>query len=151
MSGSRRFERRTRGSVRRGAGSRTFLTVALLLLAPWLGGCDSGPRGAGTVTVSVEWDQGVEPLGGAVLFLGAPGMGEVNGIDGARVWQHTPPGEEGGMHVVVLHLGEPNALRFTVHMADVAGGIPQTTLYEVVNQANQPRYPPLEGYRIRVY
>jgi hypothetical protein len=141
------------GSRLRPAGGRLRpgLVVIVAALVPILWGCDSRPTGVGSVTVSVEWDAGVEGLGGAVLFLGAPGMGEVTGLDGARVWQHTPSGEEGGMHVVLLHTGQPSALRFTVGMADVSVGVPQVTLYEVVTQANQPLYPPLDGYRVRVF
>jgi len=108
--------------------------------------CDSSPDPSGIYTVSVEWDATVAPLGGALVFLGAPGLGQATAQGGAMSWQNTPPGEEGGLRVLLIHTGEPSALQFTIH----ADARPVATLLSLATQANQPLLPG-EGYTVRVF
>jgi hypothetical protein len=94
----------------------------------------------------VEWDAAVVPLGGALVFVGAPGLGEATPQGGALIWQNTPPGEEGGLRVLLIHTGEPTSLQFTIE----ADSRPAATLLSLVTQANQP-LAPAEGYQVRVF
>ncbi len=132
------------------------MTRRLLALASGLGlvlgavGCDSSPRGPGSAVVTVEWEGEAAPLGAAKVFLGGEGLGQARGEEGAEAWSHTPPGEEGGMRVVVIHTGSPSVLRFSVEVPDLQRGTPQATLWRLVDQDN--RLVPLDapGYRVRV-
>jgi hypothetical protein len=122
--------------------------AALLACALVFGltGCDSSPSDAGTYTVAVEWDAGMAPLGGALVFLGAPGLGTASAQGGALLWQNTPPGEEGGLRVLVIHTGDPGSLEFTIR----AEGRPAATLLTLTTQTNDPLLP-TEGYHVRVF
>jgi hypothetical protein len=118
--------------------------VALVALGA--GACDSDSDGSGRYTVAVEWDADVAPLGGALVFLGAPGMGAATAGGGEMIWQNTPPGEEGGLRVLLIHTGEPTSLQFTIE----ADARPTATLLNLTTQANLP-LTPAEGYHVRIF
>ena len=124
------------------------IMVALIGLA----GCDSRPTGPGSYLVTLEWDQGVAPAGAALVFLGAPGLGAVTPLDGVLAWDNTPPGEEGGRRVVLIHPEDAPNLRFSVAISDRAVGRPAATILGLATQQNLPVPPEgdFPGYRVRV-
>jgi hypothetical protein len=122
------------------------LFIAACALAVGAAACDSSTSGEGSYTVRVEWDAGVAPLGAALVFLGAPGLGTAAPMGDVMIWQNTPPGEEGGLRVLLIDTGVATSLRFTVE----ASGTPAATLLGLATQANNPLVPPVEGYRVVV-
>jgi len=125
---------------------------AILLALIGLGGCESRPTGPGSYLVTLEWDQGVAPAGAALVFLGAPGLGAVTPLDGVLAWDNTPPGEEVGRRVVLIHPEDAPYLRFSVAISDRAVGRPAATILGLATQQNLPVPPEggFPGYRVRV-
>jgi len=146
---------RSSGGFSRGARRAVRLLPSLgatLLALLGLAGCDSRPTGSGSYIVTIEWEQGVAPAGAALVFLAAPGLGAVTPLDGVLAWDHTPPGEEGGRRVVVIHPEDAPSLRFSVAIADRGVGRPQATILSLATQQNLPVAPEggFAGYRVRV-
>lgn len=126
---------------------RILLPVALLLFAS---SCDDSPSGPGSFTVSVEWDAGAAPVGAAVVFLSGVGIGEVAPQGGSLLWSHTSEGATGGMRVVVVNLGTPSALQFTLPVSDLGRGAPTAALLSLAGQDNGV-IPISSAYRVTVY
>lgn len=120
---------------------------ALLLLG--IAACDDSPKGPGSFTVSVEWDAGSPPAGAAIVFLSGVGLGEITPQGDALLWHHSPPGDMGGVRVVIVDPGTPNALRFTLPVAEVRNGTPAAAILGLAGQDNE-LIPVSSAYRVTV-
>jgi hypothetical protein len=126
---------------------RTGLALALGL-GILMGGCDSRVTGPVTLTGTLQWEDGAPPPGGALLFLSSPGIEQIQGEGGTLSWDHTPPGEEGGVRVLLIHTGNTEPLRFSVRLSDAALPNPSATVLELTGRDNE-RIPLSPGYRVR--
>jgi hypothetical protein len=124
--------------------------ILLIALSSMTTACDDAPKGPGSFTASVEWDAGSPPVGAAVVFLSGVGIGEITPQGGAQLWQHVPPGDMGGVRVVVVHPGTPTSLRFTLPVSELRNGTPAAALLSLAGQDNQ-LIPVSGAYRVKVF
>lgn len=135
----------------RGSPSRLRSLLVSCLLAGVVVGCETRPSGPGSYLVQLRWDAGAAPLGGAQLFVYAgTGIGEISALDGARSWSEALPEDGGWVRVVLLHLGEPAELTFSVEVEDLRNGPPQVVLQGLTSQDNKLIPAGDEAYRVRV-
>jgi hypothetical protein len=131
----------------------TTRVIRLLVAAPLLlvlAACDDSPKGPGSFTVSVEWDSGAPPVGAAIVFLSGVGLGEITPQGGTLAWSHSPPGDMGGIRVVVVDTGTPTSLRFTLPVSELKNGTPAATLLDLAGQDNE-LIAISSRYRVRVF
>ncbi len=135
----------------RSAGSfpRRLVLAALVAAHAALPGCDRENNRPGVLQGTVEVVGQAPQAGAALLFLGGRGIGEITGVGGTLVFTHTPPGEEGGIRVLLVHPGDDAPLRFTVAVDRVGVREIQGTVLDVAGRDNA-RITDLTGYRVRL-
>jgi hypothetical protein len=128
--------------------------VLVLLGLTGLAGCESTrPEGPGSYVVTLDWEEGADPAGAALLFVWAPGITAMEPLDGVLLWTSTIPADEGWTRVVVIHPEDVPHLRFTLEVEDVGAGQPAAVIREIASQANANVLSPgggFPGYRLRV-
>ena len=98
------------------------LVALLVLLAA--AACDSGPKGPGFLTATIE---GPVPLGAAIVEVQGEGVLGFEGAGTTHVF--TTPGEP-GVHRVVLIGEQPGDLRFKVQVQEVRDRPPSATIIQ---------------------
>jgi hypothetical protein len=111
---------------------RRRLCVALLLATSLLSACDSGPKGSGFLSATLE---GPVPLGAATLEVHGEGVIGFEGAGSTHVFSaQTDP----GVHRVVLVGETPGDLRFRVRVQEVRDDLPSATVTSAAGGDNIP-------------
>jgi hypothetical protein len=124
---------------RRWNSGRLAALVALLAAAA----CDSGPKGPGFLTATIE---GPVPLGAAIVEVQGEGVLGFEGAGTTHVF--TTPGEL-GVHRVVLIGEQPGDLRFKVQVQEVRDRPPSATIIQASGADDIP-LPTAQAFQVTI-
>lgn len=122
---------------------RNVLATVALFSALMLAGCDSGPRGAGTLIASVTGNS----LGGVVLEITGVGIRGFEGLDNTQVYA-APLAGSPNAHRVLLIVPGGGDLRFEIQVEDVGMDDPVMTVVSAAGVDNSAQL--AAGIEIRV-
>jgi hypothetical protein len=122
---------------------RRRLGVALLLATSFLSACDSGPKGPGFLSATVE---GPVPLGAAIVEVHGEGVVGFEGAGGTHVFSAPT---EPGVHRVVLVGETPGDLRFRVQVREVRDDLPSATVMSAAGGDNIP-LATVQAFQVRI-
>ena len=108
--------------------------AAVLMLALLMGACDSGPKGPGDLTGSVQSPG--PALGGVVFQVVGSGIEKFTGTGGTKVfWAQQPDPKV--FRVILVGEGGGD-LTFSTSVQDRSKGLPKATVVSVVDLENRP-------------
>jgi len=106
-----------------------WLTAALTLVA----GCDSGPKGPGTLSGTVSGGD----LGAVVLALSGPGILGFEGRDGSKVYSVALSPNTVAPTYKLIVVGQAGGdLHFGIKVEDVGGQLPSVAVLDAVDSGN---------------
>jgi hypothetical protein len=120
-----------------------FVGAAALALATFLSSCDSGPKGPGFLSASVE---GPIPLGAAIVEVHGDGVIGFEGAGGTHVF--SAPSQP-GIHRVVLVGETPGELAFRVQVQELRDGAPSATVVSAAGGDNIP-LATVQAFQVRI-
>lgn len=118
--------------------------IILTALATMALGCDSGPKGPGDLTATLQ-TKGVV-VGGIVVQMIGSGIEGFSGAGGSKVF-FAEQDEPGVYRVVVIGVGSGD-LSFKVSVKDVGGRRPRATIVGAVDPNNLP-LPATDDYQLK--
>jgi hypothetical protein len=117
--------------------------VGLALLAALAAGCDSGPKGPGFLSATVD---GPIPLGAAIVEV--QGVGVI-GFEGAGTTHVFTTLSQSGSQRVVLIGETPGDLAFKVRVQELRDGIPSATVVSAAGGDNLP-LATVQAFQVRI-
>jgi hypothetical protein len=108
--------------------------AAVLMLALLAGACDSGPKGPGDLTGTVQTSGPV--LGGVVFQVVGSGIEKFTGTGGTKAFWAQQPDPKVFRVILVKEGG--GELTFTASVQDRSEGLPRATVVSVVDLENRP-------------
>jgi hypothetical protein len=107
--------------------------IVALAVAALVAGCDWGPNGPGTLSVTVS---GATPLGAAVLEVTGPGVAGFSGQGDTRVYG-TVVSATLGIHRVVAVSADGGALHLGIEVEDLGADPPVVVVLRSANTENR--------------
>ncbi len=145
---TRLTSRRRPVDARRASRSFGLLLVAFML-ALLIGACDSGPSGAGTLSVTVEGPEGSP--GAALILVSGEGVTGFTARGGTQLFHERAGEAEGTWRVVVVNPGE-GALEFGVEVRDLGSARVSGRILELSDRENERvAQADLETYHVRIF
>jgi hypothetical protein len=122
---------------------RRSAAAALLAVATLSAGCDSGPKGPGFLSASVE---GPVPLGAAIVEVQGQGVIGFEGAGGTHVFSASA---QPGSHRVVLVGETPGPLGFRVQVQELRDAPPTAAVLSAAGSDNIP-LATVQAFQVRI-